>query len=665
MLSPLLACRLIAIDKKPGVRPIGIGEVVRRVVAKAALTVLRPDILEAAGVRQLCAGQTSGVESAVHSIHELFKESEAVLLVDARNAFNSLNRLVALHNIKTICPDFATILINCYRAPSSLFIEDHSLLSQEGTTQGDPLSMPFYALSTLPSIDKLPDSVKQLWYADDAAAVGSIDCLKQWWDSLNFWGPKFGYFPNSSKTWLVTKKDFCDKAKAIFANSNVNITTHGRPYLGVPLGSSEFINEFVSDKIESWISEIKVLSRISVCQPHAAFSALTHGLMSKWMYISRTVPDISDHLQSLEVALSTVLIPGVTGRAPAPSAVERDLLALPARLGGLGIRDPSVQAASEYDASMKVCQPIVSRIVSNRSDYDFDCECCQIDIKVEIRNERREYEKFSLTRVMDSLDPSKQRMIKLAGEKGASSWLTCLPIQEHGFSLHKRAFFDALALRYVSCVCGSTFTVEHALSCLKGGFPSIRHNELRDFTASVLTEVCNDVLVEPPLQPLSGEELTLTGASANTSEGARLDIAANGFWGGRFEKTFLDIRVFNPHAPSYKRTSIENCYIRHEREKKRMYERRIIEVEHSTFTPLVFSVSGGMAKECTNFYKRLASLLAEKRDQHYNDTLRWLRCSISFMLLRSAVQCIRGARSSIHKVVIHQPIDLVLTESMI
>ena len=72
-----------------------------------------------------------------------------------------------------------------------------------------------------------------------------------------------------------------------------------------------------------------------------------------------------------------------------------------------------------------------------------------------------------------------------------------------------------------------------------------------------------------------------------------------------------------------------------------------------------------MAKECTNFYERLASLLAEKRDQHYNDTLRWLRCSISFMLLRSAVQCIRGARSSIHKVVIHQPIDLVLTESMI
>ena len=232
----------------------------------------------------------------------------------------------------------------------------------------------------------------------------------------------------------MTKKDFCDKAKAIFANPNVNIITHGRPYmyLGVPLGSSECINEFVSDKIESWINEIKVLSRISVCQPHAAFSALTRGLMSKWMYISRTVPDISDHLQSLKVALSTVLIPGVTGRAP-PNAVGRDLLALPARLGGLGIRDPSVQAASEYDASMKVCQPIVSRIVSNRSDYDFDCECCQIDIKVEIRNERREYEKFSLTRVMDSLDPSKQRMIKLAGEKGASSWLTCLPIQEHGF----------------------------------------------------------------------------------------------------------------------------------------------------------------------------------------------------------------------------------------
>ena len=127
--------------------------------------------------------------------------------------------------------------------------------------------------------------------------------------------------------------------------------------------------------------------------------------------------------------------------------------------------------------------------------------------------------------------------------------LTALPLEEHGFSLHKSAFIDALALRYgwvpsrspTSCACGANFTVEHALSCPRGGFPSIRHNEIRDITANLLSEVCNDVQVEPDLQELTTEELSRR--TAITTDGARLDIAVNGLWGGRFERTFLDVRV--------------------------------------------------------------------------------------------------------------------------
>ena len=123
-----------------------------------------------------------------------------------------------------------------------------------------------------------------------------------------------------------------------------------------------------------------------------------------------------------------------------------------------------------------------------------------------------------------------------------------------------------MALRYswlpqqlpVNCACGVAFSVEHALSCRKGGYPSIRHNEIRNLTAKVLTEVCNDVLLEPPLQPLTGEKFP--GASVNTSEGARLDISFNGFWGSKFEKTFVDVRVFNSHAPSNKCSQTEECY---------------------------------------------------------------------------------------------------------
>ena len=98
--------------KNPGVRPIGVGEVVRRIIAKAVLSIIRPDIQRAAGPLRLCAGQSSGVEAAIHSMRTVFSNvnSEGFLLVDASNAFNSLNRAVALQNIQYICPAFSTIL---------------------------------------------------------------------------------------------------------------------------------------------------------------------------------------------------------------------------------------------------------------------------------------------------------------------------------------------------------------------------------------------------------------------------------------------------------------------------------------------------------------------------------------------------------------------------
>ena len=222
--------------------------------------------------------------------------------------------------------------------------------------------------------------------------------------------------------------------------------------------------------------------------------------------------------------------------------------------------------------------------------------------------------------------------MELASEKGASSWLTTLPIEEFGFCLYKGAFADALSLHYgwtpsripISCVCGSSFTVGHVLSCPRGGFPILRHNKIRDVIANLLSVVCHDVRTKPDLQPLSSE--SLASHSSVSSKGARLDIAVNGFWGGRYETSFVDVRVFNTHAPSNRNTSISNCYRRHEAEKKRAYEQRIHEVEHSSFTPLVFSASGGMGQQGSTFYKRLAALLAEKWSESYPSTLSWIRC---------------------------------------
>ena len=263
-----------------------------------------------------------------------------------------------------------------------------------------------------------------------------------------------------------------------------------------------------------------------------------------------------------------------------------------------------------------------------------------------------------------------QRALLLAQEKGASNWLTALPLDEFNFTLHKGAFRDAIALRYgwlpsnlpTNCSCGISFSVQHALSCPTGGYPTLRHNEVRDLTADLMAEVCHDVCTEPSLQPLTGE--TLTGASAISEDGARLNIAASGFWGGRHNRAFFDVRVFNPYASS-NRQPIATCYRKHENLKKRAYEQRVREIEHGSFTPLVLSLTGGLGNAAKVCYKRLASMIASKRDQPYSKIMAWLKCSLSFCLLRSSIRCIRGSRSTCNHATKQRlpPVDLVTSEA--
>ena len=137
----------------------------------------------------------------------------------------------------------------------------------------------------------------------------------------------------------------------------------------------------------------------------------------------------------------------------------------------------------------------------------------------------------------------------------------------------------------------------------------------------------------------------------------------NGFWGGRTERCFVDVRIFNPHAP-FNAGSMTTAYRRHENIKRCAYGHRVREVEHASFTPIVMSTTGGLAPEATTFYRRLASLLASKWGDEYCVIMGWLQCSLSFLLLRSAIACVHGARSSIGH--FHRPppsIDLIQVES--
>jgi len=144
-ISTLLTCRLVPLKKKDnGIRPVGVGECLRWIIGKTITGLLKEDIIHAVGTLQTCAGLESGIEAATHAVRKSYEEegSEYLLLVDADNAFNKLNRKVSLENIKRLCPPMYTYLHNSYTTPTMLYLEngDH-ILSQEGVTQGDNTAM--------------------------------------------------------------------------------------------------------------------------------------------------------------------------------------------------------------------------------------------------------------------------------------------------------------------------------------------------------------------------------------------------------------------------------------------------------------------------------------------------------------------------------------------
>ena len=171
---------------------------------------------------------------------------DAVLLTDAENAFYSINRKIMLHNLKFICPIFATYMINCYATPSRLFIVDGGeILPSEGTTQSDPTAMGAYTLGILLLIKFLLEFInlnemnaKEVAFADDfsvavsVAVAGSLNSFKDCWGKLTAIGPKYGNFPKRTKSYLIVKEKKLIEAQNLFANSRVNITAEGKIHLG-------------------------------------------------------------------------------------------------------------------------------------------------------------------------------------------------------------------------------------------------------------------------------------------------------------------------------------------------------------------------------------------------------------------------------------------------
>ena len=328
--------------------------------------------------------------------------------------------------------------------------------------------------------------------------------------------------------------------------------------------------------------------------------------------------------------------------------MERRILALPVRYGGMGLQDPT-QASFEFFASSRISQNLTEVIINQERDFAHynseEVKKCIADVKHE--KEARLLQEVESIRESPELNTKLKRAFELVQEKGSGSWLTALPIQSLGYSLNRQEFRDSVSLRYgwniaktpSYCQCGKENDVDHTLNCKSGGYASLRHNRLRDLEAELMKEVCQDVRIEPELLPIESEGIR----HGNTADKARLDVCGIGVWGA-YEKTFLDIRVMHPNSASYMNKPLKDVYVAHEKEKKRAYLERVLQVEKGTFTPIVFSTFGGTGKEADRHHKRIATLIAAKRNESYAAVINHIRTRLSFSLLRSILTAVRGVR---------------------
>ena len=172
----------------------------------------------------------------------------------------------------------------------------------------------------------------------------------------------------------------------------------------------------------------------------------------------------------------------------------------------------------------------VVRFLHQDRSYPLSVAVEQNKLKVKVKAQQRQELAEEASRLRERLPMQMQRVMDCNSEKGHQTGLLYCPWMSWD-SAYTRVHSVILC---AYCVCGKRQTVEHALSCSHGGFPALRHNVI---TGRCISEVCHNVAIEPELQPLTGEKLQLR--TANSEEGAWLDVSAQGFLGERHQRAFL------------------------------------------------------------------------------------------------------------------------------
>ena len=223
-------------------------------------------------------------------------------------------------------------------------------------------------------------------FADDFSAVGKLKSLLQWWTTFLQVGPKFGYFPEPTKSWLIAKSETHTIRKKIFKDTKVKITNSGKRFLGSVIGIFTFKKKYIDEIVSQWISKIEVLSQIAKVEPQAAYCCFTTGFKHKVTYLMHTTPNINEELRRLDDVINNKPIPSFT-ESKACRNDEQLLLSLPTKPQRMGIPVFSEFANIEFQNSSLLTKEHVSLIARQETTYGIQKETIK-KIKKKIKPDR-------------------------------------------------------------------------------------------------------------------------------------------------------------------------------------------------------------------------------------------------------------------------------------
>ena len=699
--------RGLAFNKFPGIRPISAGNIDDRYIAKVVMAVAGPSATEAAGAANLAAGLPAGIEGAIHAAHQAWDahsddDNFGFLLIDARNAFNELDRNMMLYVVRHLWPQGARFLHNSYKHWALIRYHDctagtaTTLFSATGVTQGDPMATTAYCLTLVPLSRQLQQEfphLLQLWVADDNSSAGPFGQLKMYFNRLVQLGRPYGFHVQPTKCKLVTAVHNFPRASAFFRarTSSVAIVAGAR-LLGSYLGPPPQTHAWITAKVTSWAHRIQLLAAAADCYPQSAYVGMQRSLQHEWQHLQRTTPCDPKVFQPLEQVMAEQFIPALFQLAHEhPHFPARALTQLPLKQAGLALPNPVTTCTPSLDASQAITSELVRALTVSTDQPTTDNSPAPEPFSLAAHRKalakgRAAAQAAAICAAAMALEVHKlplsttqQRRLDRCTATG--TWLTVFPNPLTRTVLSPQEWRDNLFLRFgltPSCIpatcdgCGQTTNVNHALNCGCGGLIHLRHNEIREEILSIAVECFPRAALtrEPPLsnttqntlptgQPIHDPAVAPAAQAAgppdpptnNNNQSAvvrvpkqpRGDVGIRGFYENG-TTAIIDVRVVNLDSASIVSREAKKVIHSTENDKTKKYQ-AICESRRESFHPFVVSADGMIGPQANKVLQRLAEMQADNIQRPYSVVMCSLRQRIALAIAKGVHLCFRHSRS--------------------